>query len=290
MSTGKNSMADVFFTDLYSTHKTNLYQRLRDLLFSLKPDKKIKKNSLVALKIHFGEFGNTAYIRPTYVRVIVDALKELGFLPFLTDTNTLYAGARSNSVTHLHSAIKNGFAYSVTGAPLIIADGLRSNNEYTVKIDADHFKEVHFGSDLVNADFIIFLSHFKGHELSGFGGALKNISMGCATRKGKFQMHSGVHPNISSKKCIACGECEDWCKFSAIKVKGKTAVIDSEQCTGCGECIIICPSKAIRINWDTSGREFLEKMMEYCYGFHTVMKDRMMFINFIMNVTPECDC
>jgi uncharacterized protein len=157
--------------------------RLADMLGL---DHIVPKRSLVAVKLHFGEKGNTAYVRPTFVRRIVERVKSLGAYPFLTDSNTLYAGTRSDSVSHLKTAIENGFAFSVVDAPIIIADGLRGAGYASVKIDGDLVKTAYVGTDIVEADSIISLAHFKGHELSGFGGAIKNLGMGCASRRGKW--------------------------------------------------------------------------------------------------------
>ena len=170
----------------------------------------------MAIKLHFGEMGNTAFIRPVYIRRIVNAIKNRGAVPFLTDANTLYAGTRGDAVNHLKTAIENGFAYSVVAAPLIIADGLRGKSQTAVTINQSRFKRVYIGSEIVYADALISVAHFKCHEFSGFGGTIKNVGMGCASRKGKLDQHSSLTPKINRKKCIGCGDCAAHCAQKAI--------------------------------------------------------------------------
>jgi ferredoxin len=204
----------------------------------------------VAVKIHFGELGNSAFIRPIYIRTMLSAIKRTGAVPFLTDANTLYAGTRSDAPHHLTTAIQNGFAFAVVEAPLVIADGLRGKSEEALPVYGKHFESAFIGKEIVQADALISVAHFKGHELSGFGGAIKNVGMGCASRKGKLAMHSTVSPQISAEACIGCGECVDHCSQHALQLKASRAEIDDERCIGCGECILICANKAIEIAWD----------------------------------------
>ncbi|MDD3627460.1 MAG: DUF362 domain-containing protein, partial [bacterium] len=281
----KNKKPDVYFCDFKPPQNKSILDKIDILLKKLDLSGSIAKNSLVGLKTHFGEFGNTAYIRPVYFIPIIEHLRKLGGKPFLTDTNTLYVGMRSNSVDHIKNANLNGFTYSSLSVPIIIADGLRSKNERKVEVGLKHFKHVYLAEDILSADFMVIISHFKGHEVAGFGGALKNVGMGCATRHGKLEMHSNISPSVTKKHCIGCRKCVEWCPVSAITIQDdKKAFIDTEKCIGCGECIIVCPSKAIRINWNETVPVFQEKMMEYCYGYHSVMKDKTVYINFINNV------
>ena len=193
----------VYFIDLKATPKENLVAKIARLMHTAGLSEKIKKRDLVAVKLHFGELGNTAFIRPVFLRKIVETVKDVGGSPFLTDANTVYAGTRSDSPSHLTTAIQNGFAYAVVDAPIIIADGLRGRNEVAVKIDQKHFKRVYIGSDIVETDALISVAHFKGHELSGFGGTIKNLGMGCASRRGKLEQHSTVAPKVNIKKCVS---------------------------------------------------------------------------------------
>jgi len=280
----------VFFADLRTSSKKSLFAKLEKLLKKVDLKSRIKPHRPVAIKLHFGERGNTAFIRPIFLRVIVDKVKEYGGLPFLTDTNTLYKGSRSEAVTHLTTAIINGFDYAVVGAPLIIADGLYGNTSVKVKIDRRFYKEVHIAAEIVHADSLISVAHYKGHELAGFGGALKNIGMGCATKEGKLSQHSNLSPKVAIERCIGCGECAAWCPNSAILIQEKKANINKEMCIGCGECITICTQEAIDIQWDENMANFQKKMVEYAYGVIKPKEGKITFINFITQVSPKCDC
>jgi len=280
----------VYFSDLRATHNQNLMTKVRGLLDAVGLADKFKKDALVAVKLHFGEAGNTAYIRPNFIREICDRIKELEGRPFLTDANTLYVGSRSDSVDHLTTAIQNGFDYAVVGVPLIIADGLRGGNEVAVTVDLKRFKRVYLGSEIVRADAIVSAAHFKGHELSGFGGTIKNLGMGCASRKGKLAQHSTVSPKVKRKKCEGCGECVEYCAQKAISLVDEKAKIDRKKCVGCGECIIVCPNQAIQIQWNQQIPVFLENMVEYTKGVLKGKEGSACFINFITQVSPACDC
>jgi uncharacterized Fe-S center protein len=247
-------------------------------------------NELVAVKLHFGEKGNTGFIQPIFVREVVDKIKAAGGKPFLTDTNTLYTGSRANSVDHLHTAIANGFAYAVVNAPLIIADGLHGKNYVEVEINKKHFQKVKIGSDLYHADSLLCLSHVKGHMMTGFGGALKNLAMGGASRAGKRQQHSSLLPEIGPK-CTGCKICHQWCPADAIlsNREGKAA-INPEKCIGCGECTVTCPHRVIKIQWQETTSNVQERIAEYSYGLLKNKTNKTAYINFVMNVTPDCDC
>lgn len=283
-------MAKVYFTDLRTSPRRSLFSKIETLLDRLQIAKKIQKNDLVAIKLHFGEEGNTAYLRPVFLRVIVNKVKALGAQPFLTDSNTLYVGSRSNAVSHLRLAIEHGFDYSCVGCPVVIAGGLRGQTGTKVTIPGEVFKEVHIVQEIVEADALIAVSHFKGHELSGFGGALKNLGMGCATRAGKLEQHSTVAPKISQKTCKGCSLCLQYCPSNAIYVGEKIAQIDPTRCIGCGECIVMCPYKAIEIQWDEDQRKFQQKIVEYAAGALKGKEKKSLFLNFLMQVGPCCDC
>ena len=239
----------VYFTDLRTSVRQNLMGKLSALMDSAGIADVITPRNLLALKLHFGEKGNAAFIRPLFIRQIADRVKELEASPFLTDTNTLYAGSRGNSVSHLNTAVENGFAYSVVNAPVIIADGMRGASLSAIDIDQENIKTAYLGKEIVESDVLISIAHFKGHELSGFGGTIKNVGMGCAARKGKLEQHSGLSPKVKRKKCIGCGDCIEHCAHNAIYLKEKKAIIDTKKCVGCGECILICPNGLIDINW-----------------------------------------
>lgn len=280
----------VYFTNLRATHKENLLKKVEKLLDTAGISESVSKRDIVAVKIHFGETGNVAYIRPVFLRKIVESIKSKGGAPFLTDANTLYAGTRSDAPHHIITAIQNGFAYSVVEAPIVIADGLRGKSETPVTINQKHFKEVYIGSEIVQADSLISVAHFKCHELSGFGGTIKNLGMGCASRRGKMAQHSTVSPAVKKKKCIGCGDCVVHCSQQAIFLVNNKAVIDSAKCIGCGECILICINGAIQIKWNQAIPVFLEKMVEHTMGVLKNKAGKALFINFITDVSPACDC
>ena len=280
----------VYLTDLRASVNQNILSKLVMLMNSAGIEDIITPRSLVALKLHFGEEGNTAFIRPLFIRQVVGRVKELGALPFLTDTNTLYAGSRGNSVSHMHTAIAHGFAYSVVNAPIIIADGMRGSSISEVEIDQDIIKTAFLGKEIVESDVLISIAHFKGHELSGFGGTIKNLGMGCASRKGKLVQHSGLAPKIKRKKCVGCGECVQHCAQKAISLNEGKAMIDMRKCVGCGECILICPNGLINIQWSPDMKAFQQKMAEYCLAVLKGKQGKALFLNFLTNISPACDC
>jgi len=280
----------VYFIDLRATMKENLVAKLGRLIETAGLSEAVKERDLVAVKLHFGEMGNTAFIRPVFLRKIVEMIKGVNGVPFLTDANTLYSGTRSDSPSHLTTAIQNGFAYAVVDAPIIIADGLRGRSETPITVNQKNFKRVYIGTDIVEADALISVAHFKGHELSGFGGAIKNLGMGCASRRGKLAQHSTVAPKVIKKKCIGCGDCIDHCSQNALSLAEEKAVLDSKKCIGCGECILVCPNTAIEIEWNQAVPVFLENMVEHTMGVLKGKSQKMLSINFITDVSPACDC
>jgi uncharacterized protein len=242
-----------------------------------------------AIKLHFGEMGNDGFISPVYVRQVVEKVKACQGLPFLTDTNTLYLGSRSNAVEHIGTAILHGFDYAVAGAPVIIADGLDGKNIRRVTIRKKHFSEVSIAGDIAAADSLIVLSHFKGHIVSGFGGAIKNLAMGCAPPEGKRAQHN-ARPFTIPEKCTGCASCMKVCPKSAIAIRKKKSEIDQEQCIGCFECMHACPEHAIDIDWETEIPQFMERMVEYAYGAVQGKKNKVGYMNFLIRITPDCDC
>jgi uncharacterized Fe-S center protein len=282
--------SNVFFTDMRASVKENLLAKIVRLLNRAGIDKVVFPRDMVAIKLHFGEKGNTAFIRPIYIRRIVDVVRDLGGSPFLTDANTLYAGTRGNSVSHINTAIENGFAYSVVNAPIIIADGLRGASFSRVQIDQEIIKAAYLGKEIVESDVLLSVAHFKGHELSGFGGTIKNLGMGCASRKGKLEQHSDLTPKVRRKKCVGCGDCIEHCAQEAISLNEEKAFIDSRRCVGCGECILVCPNGAIDIQWDQDTAKFQKKMAEYSLAVLQGKREKALFINFLTNISPACDC
>ena len=280
--------AKVYFTDLRANPNSNLLDKLRRMVKQAGMDKIDFKDKFVALKIHFGEYGNMAYIRPNYARVIVDMIKELGGKPFLTDSNTLYSGSRSNAVDHLHTAMVNGFNQIAAGCDVIIADGLRGRDERAIEIGGKYCKAPLIGAAIAEADIVISLSHFKGHEMAGFGGTIKNLGMGAGSVAGKKEMHATAQPKIDADKCRGCMLCEKNCAHDAVHVKDGMAAIDYDCCVGCGQCVAICKHGAAVMGSEESGIILNYKIAEYTKA---VLKDKPSFhISFIMNVSPECDC
>lgn len=284
-------MTEVYFSDVRTEKKRSLLDKVETLFDKAGFARLIEKGDMVAVKVHFGEKGNTAFISPIFIRRIVDKIKACGGKPFLTDAGTLYVGSRANAVEHLTTAIENGFDYSVVGAPLIIADGLNGKDYFEVKIKGKHFEKVKIASAAYLADCLIAVSHFKGHELTGFGGALKNIGMGLGCRSAKQEMHSNVLPEVNQAVCTGCGKCIHWCSTEAIKINvmGK-AEISRKKCIGCGECTVTCPFSAIDIHWETEPDVFQEKIVEYARGVVKNKINKVGFFNFAINITPDCDC
>ena len=190
----------VYFADIRASAKENLLSKMVRLMDMIDLKDIVPPRSLVAVKLHFGERGNTGFLRPILISRIVERIKELGASPFLTDTNTLYVGTRGNSVSHLETAIRNGFAYAVVDAPIIIADGMRGASSKSLRINQEIIKTAHIGKEIAESDVLISAAHFKGHDLAGFGGTIKNLGMGCASRKGKLVQHSGISPKGKRKK------------------------------------------------------------------------------------------
>jgi uncharacterized protein len=280
----------VYFADMRASQTDNMFARIGKLLNLCSIDERIARDDIVAVKVHFGERGNHSFIRPVFVRKVVEVIKECGGKPFLTDSSTLYPGERKEAVSALTCAIENGFAYAVVGAPLIMSDGLRGHTARNIEIDGELLKKVSIGADIVEADALVVLSHFKCHELTGFGGALKNTGMGCASREGKMIQHSTVAPRVAVRYCDACGHCLRACIHGAIVVQDGSAEIANRKCVGCGRCVTVCPQKAIGIQWNEAGTMVMRKICEYVLG---VMKDKgkkVVFMNFITQVSPDCDC
>lgn len=240
----------------------------------------------VAIKVHFGEKGNSRFVPPQSIKPIIDSLKAKNADFFLTDSNTLYRGMRLNATDHLKIAMDHGFGSLSTR--IVIADGERGDEEEHVEIGRRIFSHVKIGRQIAKADAIVAISHFKGHILFGFGGAIKNIGMGSGSRAGKLEMHSKIKLSVSAA-CTSCGQCVENCAAEAIRVEESGAVIDESKCIGCAKCISICSEEAIAIPWSgATNDEVQERCAEYAFG---VLKDKKRIcITFINNVTQDCDC
>ena len=281
--------SEVYYTNLRTTFHENLLQKLARLVKRAGMLDKIDfSNKYTAIKIHFGEPGNLAYLRPNYSRVIVDLIGSQGGRAFLTDCNTLYVGGRKNALDHLDSAYINGYNPFTTGCHLLIADGLKGTDDIMVPVYGEYVKEAKIGRAIMDADIIITMNHFKGHEATGFGGALKNIGMGCGSRAGKMEMHNATSPFVLKDTCIGCGSCKKSCAHGAISMEDKKAFIDETKCVGCGRCIGVCPVDAVANHCDESNDILNKKIAEYSLA---VLKDRPHFhISFVVDVSPYCDC
>ncbi len=279
----------VYFTNLRTDSKNTLVDKLEKLVVKTGIETIDFKDKYVCIKIHFGEKGNLAFIRPNYARRMVDIIKKLGGKPYLSDCNTLYVGGRSNGLDHLETAYENGFNPLTLGCHIVIGDGIKGLDEKLVKIDQKHVKEAKIGQGIMDAQIFISMTHFKGHEGTGFGGTLKNIGMGCGSRAGKMEMHYSGKPRVTSEKCRSCGACISNCAHDAISYdENKKAFINWDKCVGCGRCIGACPFNAIKPVDFHSSQILNEKVAEYTYA---VVKDRPCFhVSFVMDVSPNCDC
>ncbi len=282
------SQSTVFFTTFKATYRENLLQKLHRLMKEAGFEEIDFTDKYAAIKLHFGEYGNLAFLRPNYAKVVADYVKERGGKPFLTDCNTLYVGSRKNALDHIETAYMNGFSPLQTGCHVIIADGLKGTDEALVPVNGEYVKEAKIGQAIMDADVFISLTHFKGHEATGFGGALKNIGMGCGSRAGKMEQHSSGKPTVHPDNCIGCGACLKICAHDAPVISGGKAVIDKDRCVGCGRCLAICPKDAIMTDWGATVPDLNRKMAEYSLA---VTKGRPCFhISLICDVSPNCDC
>ena len=279
----------VYFTSLRTKPGLNLPSKLQKLMREAGIGQLDLKDKFTAIKIHFGEPGNMAYIRPGYAEAVIAVLKSLGAKVFLTDSNTLYKGGRSDAVAHIASAQRNGFNPIEVSAPVIIADGLKGTDYAELPVTGGkHCKSAKIGRAVADADAIVSLSHFKGHEQAGFGGALKNLGMGAASVGGKLFLHSNSKPFVNEDECRGCGVCVSNCAHSAITVGGRKASIDYEKCVGCGQCVASCVFGAVGYDQDTSVKDLNEKIAEYTKA---VVDGKPQFhIALMLDISPECDC
>lgn len=295
--------AKVYFTNLRTYGRESQLDKLKRLMYRAGIDQIDFENKFVAIKIHFGELGNLSFLRPNYARAVADVVKELGGKPFLTDCNTLYVGSRKNALEHIDTAYQNGFTPYTTGCQVIIADGIKGTDETLVPVkNGEYVKEAKIGHALMDADIVISLTHFKGHEQAGFGGAMKNIGMGGGSRAGKMEQHAAGKPSVNVERCIGCHACEKICAHSAFSfdevcehttASGKTrevhvATIDHDRCVGCGRCIGVCNQDAICPDYSAAADVLNCKIAEYTQA---IVQDRPSFhISLAMDISPNCDC
>lgn len=268
----------------------SLSKKAEKLYLELGLNQKIEKDSFVVLKIHFGEKGNTGYIKPGWLDGIIRQLQNKTPRAFFTDTNTLYAGMRSNAVDYSQLAGQHGFSLEKTGLPVIIADGLIGEDDEEVKINLKRVKSAKIAAGILHSDFLLCLNHLTGHVQSGLGAAIKNLGMGCASRAGKLEQHSEVNPRISPKYCKNCGICLDYCPAQAIIQREGRAEILDERCIGCGECLVVCKVGAVKMRWGEDSARLQEKMAEYAWSVWSRFKGKIGFLNFLVKITKDCDC
>ncbi|MCS7181448.1 MAG: DUF362 domain-containing protein [bacterium] len=276
-------MANVYFLPI---EKIGKFEEFLDKFNFLK---NFQNNDKIALKIHFGNSHHKNQVPPEFLFPVVEKLKEQKVFGILTDTNVLYRGERDDTFSHLEIVYKNG--YDKLGTPILIAGGFDADYEFDIEIDGKHFKKLYYAKEYEKFDGMIAITHFKGHMLSGIGGTLKNVGMGCASRKGKFAMHSNLTPIINLSTCTGCEKCSNECPFGAISIKEKKAYIDKNKCKGCAWCVHVCPFGAINIPWSSvKPEEFQERIVEYAYGLIKFYKDKFLSINFLINIAGDCDC
>lgn len=274
-------MSKVYFIEQKNANYNELGKSALGLLKTIEAETNHQFAEKLPIKVHFGEKGNNTYMPPECYDAVIEYLKSKNVSPTYIETNVLYRGARTTAESHRKLALEHGF----NQIPIIFADGEIGTDYNEIEINKDYIDKCKIGKAYQDYKQYIVMSHFKGHNAAGFGGALKQLAMGFAARGGKFAQHSGISPIVSAKKCIACGLCVEKCDFDAIHID-EVAVIDNEKCVGCAGCIAVCPEAAIRNDW--GGSNFLEKLAEYAYG---ASRDKdIIYISFLQNITADCDC
>ena len=281
----------VYYTDFRAKLGEGLPLKLQRLIRIAGIGQIDMEGKFVAIKMHFGELGNLGFLRPNYARAVADVVKSLGGKPFLTDCNTLYPGSRKNALEHLYCAWENGFTPMTVGCPILIGDGLKGTDDVEVPVEGgEYVKAAKIGRAVMDADIFISLSHFKGHEMTGFGGAIKNIGMGCGSRAGKKEQHSNGKPVINADACRGCKRCLHECANNGLHFDEATRKMQvvTENCVGCGRCVGACNFDAIAFANDAATKELNCRMAEYTKavidgrpGFH---------ISLVMDISPNCDC
>ncbi|MBQ0024612.1 MAG: DUF362 domain-containing protein [Bacteroidales bacterium] len=281
----------VFFTDFHTVaYGEGTAVKLKKLIKAAGIGNIDMDGKFVAIKMHFGEQGNLSFLRPNYARAVVDVVKELGGKPFLTDCNTMYPGKRKNALEHLYCAWENGFTPLTVGCPIIIGDGLKGTDDVAVPVaGGEYVKEAWIGRAVMDADIVISLTHFKGHEATGFGGCLKNIGMGCGSRAGKKDQHSHGKATINEEKCRGCRKCQKECANGGLVFDGtKKKMTISENCVGCGRCLGACNFDAICFLENNANEMLSRRIAEYTKA---VIDGRPSFhISLVLDISPNCDC
>ena len=281
----------VYFWNLRTSRKVPYEAKVKRLLKLLGLGAQVRPGDLIAIKLHFGEQGGTGQVRPLQLMPLLAFLRKCGGKPFLTDTNTLYVGQRGESVSHGLQAARHGYDPNILGAPVLIADGLKSGHERALPCPGRHFNTAFLAGDIVDADLLITVSHFKGHDLAGFGGAIKNVGMGCATRRGKMQQHCGLGPSLHPKHCTGCGQCVEVCAHNALCLgPDKKIQLNEDNCTGCAACFLACKTGGLAVDWRVDVNTFLERMAEYAAAALLSRSRPTLHLSFVQQVSPGCDC
>jgi uncharacterized protein len=257
-----------------------------DAFFSKDFDKILEKTDFsrlgknVAIKVHFGEKGCDTFVSPELVKRVYQKIISMGKKATLVECNVLYKGERTQASSHIKLAKQHGFYF----APIDILDGEMGDKFIIIN-------GCKLGAGIKKYDSMVVVSHFKGHTMAGFGGALKNLGMGLGSRAGKLAMHSNIKPEVISDKCSGCEICIEHCNAKAISlIEGKSR-INPELCEGCAMCIAVCPNKAISIPWQSETSEGLQKkIVDYAAAIINLFNDRMIFINVLEKITEGCDC
>lgn len=268
----------------------SLCSRLEDLIAAEDLLGCIADQDVTAVKTHFGESKKLGYVRPLYLKMLGEGIRGRGGIPFLTETSTLYKGNRSDAIRHIAHAHSQGFTPTATGMPIIMADGLYGDEECIVPIEGRIYPSVRLAALFAKCNALVVVSHFTGHLAAGFGATLKNLGMGCASRKGKLAQHSTAKPTIVKKKCTGCGTCIKWCPQEAISLDGKKAAIDSGECIGCGECLAMCRFDAVEFDWGATCEDLQKKIVEHALGMCSLFPRKSLFINVLTRVSRDCDC
>lgn len=284
--------AKVYFSDLRTqANGDGLPTKLKKLVRAAGIASIDMDGKFVAIKMHFGEMGNVSFLRPNYAKAIVDVVRELGGKPFLTDCNTMYPGSRKNALEHLYCAWENGFTPLSAGCPILIADGLKGTDDVSVPVrGGEYVKEAKIGRAVMDADVLISLTHFKGHEMTGFGGTIKNLGMGCGSRAGKKDQHSAGKAEIDESLCRGCRRCQKECANNGLVYDEKSHKmrVNEQNCVGCGRCLGACSFDAIGFENDNAVEMLNRRMAEYAKA---VVDGRPCFhASLVIDISPNCDC
>ncbi|MFW9966506.1 MAG: DUF362 domain-containing protein [Candidatus Thorarchaeota archaeon] len=290
----------VYFTDRQARPDYSMIDKLEHIFNELGLDKEIKAGEKVMVKTHFGQWGNTNYLRPAYARKIVDLVRAAGGEPFLAETCGLGYGAggayggRTTAPEYLAMATLHGYTEASVGAPLIMADGYWGTDVFDIEVDGEHVKSVDVAAALFDCDKVIVLTHAKGHGLGGLGGTIKNLGIGLVGKRGKAAMHFMGDIKIDPEKCLGpdCSKCLKVCPPRCIAMNYK-AEVDESRCIECDHCVSVCArvgAKAAKMSWRPSheqGPIFVENSVGVINAIGT---DKFYYINLAIDISDKCDC